>query len=453
MQYQSFEDATRRDVLTVSRLNSEVRAVLEGSFPLLWVTGEISNLAQPSSGHIYFTLKDRHAQVRCAMFRMKRQYLRFLPENGAQVLLRCRVGLYEGRGEFQLLVEHMEPAGEGALRQAFEALKEKLAAEGLFSTDLKKPLPAYPNQIGIITSPTGAAVRDILTVLQRRFPAAGVVIYPVQVQGNEAAAEIEAMIKLADQRAECDLLILTRGGGSLEDLAAFNDERVARATHAANLPIVSAVGHEVDFTIVDFVADRRAATPSAAAELVSPDQLELNNQIDSLAYRLARQIRRVQEQNRTLLGTLEKRLARAHPGNRILQWQQRVDELQLRLHQAVQRQQRHRLALLDTLAARITAVTPMHELKRMGERRESLDKRLRYAVESLFGRQRQQLAKAAGNLHALSPLATLQRGYSITRRVQDGAVVRHAAEVKTGERVETQLAQGRLISEVVSAAD
>ncbi|MCB1829815.1 MAG: exodeoxyribonuclease VII large subunit, partial [Gammaproteobacteria bacterium] len=376
MQYQSFEDATRRDVLTVSRLNAEVRAVLEGSFPLLWVTGEISNLAQPSSGHIYFTLKDRHAQVRCAMFRMKRQYLRFLPENGAQVLLRCRVGLYEGRGEFQLLVEHMEPAGEGALRQAFEALKEKLAAEGLFSTDLKKPLPAYPNQIGIITSPTGAAVRDILTVLQRRFPAAGVVIYPVQVQGNEAAAEIEAMIKLADQRAECDLLILTRGGGSLEDLAAFNDERVARATHAANLPIVSAVGHEVDFTIVDFVADRRAATPSAAAELVTPDQLELNNQIDSLAYRLARQIRRVQEQNRTLLGTLEKRLARAHPGNRILQWQQRVDELQLRLHQAVQRQQRHRLALLDTLAARITAVTPMHELKRMGERRESLDKRL-----------------------------------------------------------------------------
>lgn len=453
MQYQSFEDATRRDVLTVSRLNAEVRAVLEGSFPLLWVTGEISNLAQPSSGHIYFTLKDRHAQVRCAMFRMKRQYLRFLPENGAQVLLRCRVGLYEGRGEFQLLVEHMEPAGEGALRQAFEALKEKLAAEGLFSTDLKKPLPAYPNQIGIITSPTGAAVRDILTVLQRRFPAAGVVIYPVQVQGNEAAAEIEAMIKLADQRAECDLLILTRGGGSLEDLAAFNDERVARATHAANLPIVSAVGHEVDFTIVDFVADRRAATPSAAAELVTPDQLELNNQIDSLAYRLARQIRRVQEQNRTLLGTLEKRLARAHPGNRILQWQQRVDELQLRLHQAVQRQQRHRLALLDTLAARITAVTPMHELKRMGERRESLDKRLRYAVESLFGRLRQQLAKAAGNLHALSPLATLQRGYSITRRVRDGAVIQDAAAVTAGEQVETLLSRGRLRCEVISVSD
>ena len=186
MKYQSFEDTPQRDVLTVSRLNSEVRAVLEGSFPLLWVEGEISNLAQPSSGHIYFTLKDRHAQVRCAMFRMKRQRLRFLPENGAQVLLRCRVGLYEGRGEFQLMVEHMEPAGEGALRQAFEALKEKLAAEGLFATDIKKPLPAYPRQIGVITSPTGAAVRDILTVLKRRFPAAGVIVYPVQVQGSEA---------------------------------------------------------------------------------------------------------------------------------------------------------------------------------------------------------------------------------------------------------------------------
>ena len=257
MKDEVFEELSQRDILTVSRLNSEVRSVLEGSFPLLWVEGEISNLAQPASGHIYFTLKDRHAQVRCAMFRLKRQRLRFLPENGSQVLLRCRVGLYESRGEFQLMVEHMEPAGDGALRQAFEALKEKLAGEGLFDVDYKKPLPEYPRQIGVITSPTGAAVRDILHVLERRFPAAGVVLYPVQVQGETAASEIEAMIRLADHRAECDLLILTRGGGSLEDLAAFNDERVARAIHASTLPIVSAVGHEIDFTIADFVADRR----------------------------------------------------------------------------------------------------------------------------------------------------------------------------------------------------
>ena len=444
MKYQSFEAPPRRDVLTVSRLNSEVRAVLEGSFPLLWVEGEISNLAQPPSGHIYFSLKDKHAQVRCAMFRMKRQRLRFLPENGSQVLLRCRVGLYEGRGEFQLLVEHMEPAGEGALRQAFEALKDKLAGEGLFAADFKKPLPAYPRQIGVITSPVGAAIRDILSVLKRRFPAAGVVVYPVQVQGNEAPAEIESMIKLADRRAECDLLILTRGGGSLEDLAAFNDERVARAIHAADLPVVSAVGHEIDFSIADFVSDQRAATPSAAAELVSPDRMELLNQIDSLADRLSLQIQRRLENRRSTLQNLEQRLFRSHPGKRVIQWQQRLDELQQRLHQAIKSSQRQRLAMLNTLVARTAAVTPMHELKRFGQCHESLNKRLFQAIDTLFRRQREQLATAAANLHALSPLATLQRGYSITRRIQDGTVVNAAAEVKVGERVETLLSHGRL---------
>ena len=439
--------------MTVSRLNAEVRAVLEGSFPLLWVEGEISNLAQPSSGHIYFTLKDRHAQVRCAMFRMKRQRLRFLPQNGSQVLLRCRVGLYEGRGEFQLMVEHMEPAGEGALRQAFELLKEKLSAEGLFAIDHKKPLPAYPGQIGVITSPTGAAVRDILTVLKRRFPAAGVVIYPVRVQGDEAAVEIEAMLRLADRRAECDLLILARGGGSLEDLAAFNDERVARAIHASSLPIISAVGHEIDFTIADFVADQRAATPSAAAELASPDRVELVSQIDSLANQMSLRIRKHMESRKSALQNIGRRLFRSHPGNRVIQWQLRLDELEQRLHKAVSRDHRHRVALLNTLAARIAAVTPMHELQRMHQHHQSLNRRLQFAIESLFGRQRQLLAKAAGNLNALSPLATLQRGYSITRRVSNGAVVQDAAEVETGERVETLLAHGRLLCEVISVSD
>ena len=453
MKYQSFEATPQRDVLTVSRLNSEVRAVLEGSFPLLWVEGEISNLAQPSSGHIYFTLKDRHAQVRCAMFRMKRQRLRFLPENGIQVLLRCRVGLYEGRGEFQLMVEHMEPAGEGALRRAFEALKEKLAAEGLFDTDLKQPLPGYPRQIGLITSPTGAAVRDILTVLKRRFPAVGVVVYPVAVQGSEAAAEIESMIRLADQRAECDLLILTRGGGSLEDLAAFNDERVARAINAARLPVISAVGHEIDFTIADFVADQRAATPSAAAELATPDRLELENQLDSLAARMLLQYQQGLERRGSALQNLHKRLSRTHPGNRIVHWQQRLDELQQRLYQAIKIDQRHRLALLNTLAAKVAVGNPRHELKRVSQRHAALDKRLLHAIDSLFDRQRYQLSKAAANLHTLSPLATLQRGYSITRRLENGAVIRDAVEVAAGERIETLLSQGRLICDVVSVSE
>jgi len=450
--YQSVKEPVQRNVLTVSRLNSEVRAVLEGSFPLLWVEGEISNLAQPPSGHIYFTLKDRHAQVRCAMFRMKRQRLRFMPENGIQVLLRGRVGLYEGRGEFQLIAEHMEPAGEGALRRAFDALKEKLSAEGLFDTDVKKPLPAYPSQIGIITSPTGAAVRDILTVLKRRFPAAGVVIYPVQVQGNQAPSEIETMIRLAERRAECDLLIIARGGGSLEDLAAFNDESVARAIYATSLPIVSAVGHEIDFTIADFVADQRAATPSAAAELVSPDRIEVETQIDSLAGRLLRQFQQRLEKRGSKLQNLHNRLFNSHPGNRIMQWQQRMDELQQRLHHAINNDQRHRLALLNTLAMRFAAGTPVQELRQLVQRRAGLNKRLVYAIETLFEQHRLQLAKAAANLHALSPLATLERGYSITRRAEDGSVIQDATGVAVGERVETLLARGSLTCEVISTS-
>ncbi|MCP4936959.1 MAG: exodeoxyribonuclease VII large subunit, partial [bacterium] len=238
-----------REIYSVSRLNSEARTVLEGSFQLLWVEGEISNLSRPSSGHIYFSLKDAHTQVRCALFKSKRLRLRFQPENGAQVLLRARVSLYEGRGEFQLIVEQLEPAGEGALRQAFEALKQKLAAEGLFDSEMKLPLPAFPRSIGIITSPTGAAIRDLITVLKRRFPALPIVIYPAIVQGDTAPKTIIEMIHLANNRAECDLLVLARGGGSLEDLMAFNDEQLARAIAASVIPIISAIGHEIDFTI------------------------------------------------------------------------------------------------------------------------------------------------------------------------------------------------------------
>lgn len=450
MIYQSVEESLQRDVWTPSRLNSEVRAVLEGSFPLLWVEGEISNLALPASGHIYFTLKDQHAQVRCAMFRMKRQHLRFAPQNGSQVLMRCRVSLYEARGEFQLTVEHMEPAGEGALRLAFEALKQKLDAEGLFATDLKRALPAFPRRIGVVTSPSGAALHDILTVLERRFPSAGVIIYPVQVQGKDAAAEITAMINLADRRAECDLLILARGGGSLEDLAAFNDEQLARAIHKAKLPIVSAVGHEIDFTIADFVADRRAATPSAAAELVSPDRVELESQIQALGDRLMLRMRQALAQHTAALLHLDRLLLRVHPGNRVRQWQQRLDELQLRLHKSADNVQQQRSAMLNVMLTRLAGVTPLHRLQRTCQQQQSLSRRLFGAMESVVTDQRQRLAKAAANLHTLSPLATLQRGYSITRRVADNGVVRNAAEVQVGEKLETLLAHGRLTSKVVS---
>jgi exodeoxyribonuclease VII large subunit len=448
MNNQSVETGFERDIYSVSRLNSEVRAVLEGSFPLLWVEGEISNLARPSSGHIYFSLKDPVAQVRCAMFRMKRQRLRFQPENGMQVLLRGRVSLYENRGEFQLIAEHMEPAGEGALRQAFEELKQRLGAEGLFDGQYKKPIPTFPRQIGVITSPTGAALRDVITVLRRRFPAIPVVIYPVPVQGLEAPGAIEKMVRRANRRGECDLLILTRGGGSLEDLMAFNDEGVARAIHEVDIPIVSAVGHEIDFTIADFVADHRAPTPSAAAELASPDQRELKAKLNGIGRRLGNQI--IQSWNRVFqrLTAVGKRLDQSHPGNRLGQQQQRLDELERRLNASIGIQTGRRQDHVHNLDTRLQARTPTQQMNRMRDNHRSLSQRLSRALDTLLLQRGQRLGSAAASLQALSPLATLGRGYSITRRLPGSEVVMDAGLLKPGEELETLLAEGSLVSRV-----
>ncbi len=437
----------QRDVYSVSRLNSEVRAVLEGSFPLLWVEGEISNLAQPASGHIYFSLKDAHSQVRCAMFRMKRQRLRFAPANGLQVLIRARVSLYEGRGEFQLIAEHMEPSGEGALRQAFEQLKQKLDAEGLFDSARKRCLPPFPRCIGVITSPSGAAVRDVLTVLRRRSPATPVVIYPTQVQGEEAPQGITRMISLAGRRAECDLLILTRGGGSLEDLAAFNDESVARAVAASEIPIISAVGHEIDFTISDFSADRRAPTPSAAAEMATPDRAELEHKIGQLGQRLASQARQKLSLSWHHLESAKKRLNLLHPGARLNQRQQRLDDLQQRTRQLLLHQIQRREVAMERLSARLQARTPSRQLSRIEERRKDLRFRLDRALESNLQRRKQKLATSAAKLNALSPLATLERGYSISRK-QDGRIIQNSGQVQPGDQIETLLAHGSFTSVV-----
>ena len=437
-----------RDIYSISRLNSEVRAVLEGSFPLLWVEGEISNLARPSSGHIYFTLKDAHAQVRCAMFRMRRMHLRFQPENGMQVLVRARVSLYEGRGEFQLAVEHMEPAGEGALRQAFEELKQRLGAEGLFDAAHKKPLPPFPQRIGVITSPVGAAIRDLLTVLRRRFPGISVVVYPVPVQGEDAAASITEMIKLADRRAECDLLVLTRGGGSLEDLMAFNDEGVARAIHAASLPIISAVGHEIDFTIADFVADQRAPTPSAAAELISPDRDHLQQRLGQLHSRLAISWDRQNNLSRTRLQHVHKRLGQLHPGVRMPQQLQRLDELEQRLIQSTLNSHRRRGGRLDLLNARLQALTPAHRLEKLNLRRSALNQRLCLQMDNRLAQARQRLTNISQHLQAVSPLATLGRGYAIVCRHPSGEILRDAAQAMPGEQIEARLSQGSLFCRV-----
>ena len=443
-------DLPQRDIYSVSRLVRETRAVLEGSFPLLWVSGEISNLAQPASGHIYFSLKDEAAQVRCAMFRMKRQQLRFRPANGQQVLIRARVSLYEARGEFQLIAEHMEPAGEGALRLAFEQLKQKLSDEGLFDSEQKLPLPEMPQQVGLITSPTGAAIRDLLSVLRRRFPALPVVIYPVQVQGEAAPEQIVRMLQLADRRQECDVLILSRGGGSLEDLQAFNDERVARAIHACRIPVVSGVGHEIDFTIADFVADRRAPTPSAAAELVAPDQLAWRQRLQQLALRLEQSLGRRQRQLGEQLDSLSRRLQRQHPSQRLQQRAQRLDELGQRMLRATDLMLLRHNRRLEQLRNRLLQQSPRQRLERLRSRQQQLDDRLQRAVRQRIDSLRQRLGQQARDLHTLSPLNTLGRGYAIVMRQQDEHILRAASEVEPGERVRVRLAEGSLVCEVIT---
>lgn len=434
-----------REVLTVSQLNREARAVLEGNFPLLWIEGELSNLSRPGSGHMYFTLKDEFAQIRCAMFRMRNMHLAFRPQNGMHVLMRARVGLYEPRGDYQLIVDHMEEAGDGALRRAFEALKQKLEGEGLFAAERKRPVPALPRSIGVVTSPSGAAIRDVLTVLKRRFPAIPVIVYPVPVQGSGAGSKIAAAIRRAGRTGDCDVLIVGRGGGSLEDLWPFNEEAVARAIFESPVPVVSAVGHEIDFTISDFVADVRAPTPSAAAELLSPDRLELEARLAGLKNRLGQCTARQLERQRQHLGWLQRRLK--HPGRRLEEIAQRLDELDRRMAQALNHRVRHHRARLAELHARLARHNPSHSLAQLQHRRAELDRRLRESVGRIIERRRYRLAAAARALDTVSPLATLSRGYAIVTR-EDGAIVRRHDEVKPGDPVEARVAEGRLICRV-----
>ena len=435
------QSTTMNDVYTVSDLNRETKYIIEGSFPLIWVEGEISNLARPASGHLYFTLKDEKAQVRSAMFRMRSRLLKFSPTNGMQVLIRAQVGFYEARGEFQLIAEHMEEAGAGALRRQFEELKSNLAQEGLFDSDRKLEIPDLPQQIGVITSPTGAAIRDILSVLQRRFPAIPVIVYPVPVQGDGAGKQIADMITRADKSKKCDVLILARGGGSLEDLWSFNEEVVARAMSRCKTPIACGVGHEVDVTIADFVADIRAATPSAAAELISPNQEEWREQFASLSNRLANLMRLSLNQKQQTLQWLAKRLR--HPKQRLQTQAQRLDELTQRLTQAQSHHQRHAQARLQTLTAHLMQFSPAQLVRELELRQQSLSKRLVLSTKNLLAFKSQRLETLAHSLDTLSPLATLNRGYSITKNAS-GKLLLNADETKIGAQITTELANGKL---------
>ena len=437
------DDTSSRHILTPSSLNRLVRDLLGDVFPLMWIEGELSNVAKPASGHLYFTLKDSSAQVRCAMFKAKASTLRFRPVDGMQVLVRAKVGLYEPRGEFQLVAESMEPAGEGALQREFEQLKARLDAEDLFAQARKRPLPRYARRIGVITSATGAAVRDVLSVLARRWPLADVEVLPVPVQGREAPAAIVAMLRKASASTRYDVLLLTRGGGSLEDLWAFNDEQVARAIHASAVPVVSAVGHEIDFSIADFVADLRAPTPSAAAELLVPDAAAMTRHLQQLQQRLLtlqqRQLQRRAQQVDHMLA----RLQAQRPQARLARDHERLLHLQRRLTAVLREQSQNRHNRLERLHARLLALHPRAQLPLLARRLAEHDQRLRRAITYTLERQQTALRHAGHALHAVSPLATLERGYAILFD-DAGHVVRSSTDVTHGDTVKARLADGEL---------
>lgn len=434
-------------IYTVSRLNQTVRLLLEQEIGQVWISGEISNFTQPASGHWYFTLKDNTAQVRCAMFRNSNRRVTFRPQHGQQVLVRASITLYEPRGDYQIIVESMQPAGEGLLQQKYEQLKAALSAEGLFDQQYKQPLPSPAHCVGVITSKTGAALHDILHVLKRRDPSLPVVIYPTAVQGDDAPGQIVRAIALANARQECDVLIVGRGGGSLEDLWSFNDERVARAIFASRIPVVSAVGHETDVTIADFVADLRAPTPSAAAEMVSRNQLELLRQLQNgqqrlemaMDYFLANRTRRFTQ--------LHHRLQQQHPQLRLARQQTVLERLRQRMNVAVDSQLKRAVQRQQRATQRLNQHTPQPRIYRAQTRIQQLEYRLAENLRARLSSTRERFGNAVTHLEAVSPLSTLARGYSVTTAT-DGKVLKQTKQVKAGDVLTTRLSDGWVESEV-----
>ena len=436
------------NIYSVSQLNQSVRLMLENQLGAVWLTGEISNFRQPVSVHWYLSLKDENAQVRCAMFRMKNLRVSFRPTNGMQVLVRANVSLYEPRGDYQLIIESMHLAGEGLLMQQFEALKLKLAAEGLFAQHLKKNLPHFSKAVGIITSKTGAALQDILHILQRRDPSLKIIIYPTAVQGKDAATEIAQMIELANQRQEVDVLIVGRGGGSLEDLWCFNEEMVARAIFHSHLPVISAVGHETDVTIADFVADVRAPTPSAAAELVSRNQTELLQQLQYRRQRLEIALDRLFAEKQQKLKHLSLRLHNQHPQAQLRIQQQLITQLSHRLQQSLRHRWQKKAENLTALSIRLYKNPLPLRIQQYEQQLAQLKVRLNSHMNLTLSLQQKQLAHLCGKLDSLSPLKVLARGYSITQN-QQNFTIRSMKDVNVGEQIKTRLPDGNIISKVI----
>lgn len=440
------DDSNKKTIYTVSELNQDVRCLLENGFPNLWIEGEISNFAAPSSGHWYFSLKDSRAQVRCAMFKNKTRSVNYRPEQGDLVLVKAKISLYEARGEYQLIIDSMEPAGLGKLQREFDALKLKLQKEGLFASAIKKELPSFPQHIAIITSQTGAAIRDILSVLNRRYALLNITVLPVAVQGVESAPQIIRALQQAENANCFDLIILSRGGGSLEDLWSFNEEAVARAIVACPIPIVTGVGHEIDFTIADFVADARAATPSAAAELVVPDQNDILKSLLQREKQLWNLITQLLNQKINEFSKIARRLT--HPAQRIRENTQRLDELEMRLFQALINKLQFQFIKLQHVYAKLQQCDPSFQIEKYQQTTEFLLHNLCNKMLWIQQNKQNQLTILAKTLDAYSPLATLNRGYAIVNREETNEILYSIKQVKEKENIRVRLNEGNLYCSV-----
>ena len=444
-----FTQVTPPKIISVSELNRKAKSLLEGGIPKLWIEGEISNLARPASGHMYFSLKDETAQIRCAWFKQRQHQNISAMTNGTKMLALGRISLYEARGEYQFIVEKMETAGEGDLKRKYEKLKEKLSIEGFFAEEIKKPLPKLPRRIGIITSPSGAAIRDALSVLKRRFPIVPVIIYPVSVQGDGAAPEIKLALEKANNRAECDLLIITRGGGSIEDLWAFNEEIVARAIHHSNIPIISAIGHETDVTIADFVADHRAPTPSAAAEVAVPDQQEWFNSIDNISRKLNALIIRAINNRHQTLDWFNKRLTQSSPQVIV----KRQIEQSINLQRVLKSSMKNFLILrgrkIDKLTSRCIQSSPSQSLQKQIMRFEAIKQNIHAKGKKLIEDNQNRLRLVSRSLNSVSPLGTLDRGYAIVSEVNTSKIITNPDSLKINSKLEIRLAKGKITAAVI----
>ncbi len=436
----------QRQILSVSQLNRLAKSTLE-QLPLLWIEGEISNFANPSSGHWYFTLKDKNAQVRCAMFRNRNQAVRFRATQGTQVLVRAKISLYEGRGDYQIIVEHMEEAGLGRLHREFERLKQKLSDQGLFETQKKQTIPQWPLHIGVITSPTGAAIKDVCSVLKRRCPGLAITVVPTSVQGNQAADEIRQALHLAENSGLFDVILLTRGGGSLEDMWCFNDESLANAIYECPIPIVSAVGHEIDYTIADFVADVRAPTPSAAAEILSPDVRELKEKLDTQITKLTTCIQHSINSKKLEVSHLRAQLK--HPGERLENQSQKLDSLEIRMHNVLHNQlNKHKQSIIYA-NRRLATNSPEKRLQQQSHWLLSNEKRLTRQINQLLSNQQKLLTSAGKQLNSISPLNVLNRGYALVSDDQS-KIVTDTSQVEINDTVNVRLANGQLTCTVTN---